>query len=276
MLYFHGNGCDAEMMLVYGQDLRQLAARMKCHLLFVEYPGYGCCAGAPSETSCLRTAQQAFAFVRDKLRVPSERIIVFGTSIGGGVAVELAARLAAAGTGRLRGLILQCTFTSIRRLGLDLGVPRWSSYLFQDRFDNQTRLQQCDPNTPVYLFHGARDELIPPQHSQQLLDCSPARHKRLLVVPGATHAYFPTTSWMTDCCRFFEEDVPTLKDVPLPPPLPANVAELAMPAPTAEALEQRYEAQRRQSEASANRVRSLEGVMQGIARAMMRIAGWFP
>jgi pimeloyl-ACP methyl ester carboxylesterase len=95
LLYFHGNGCDVGQMQSY-PPLHDLCRHLGLHLVLVEYPGYGPSPGLPNETSVMAAATAAYHFVCTALRVPPGRIIFYATSIGTGVAVELAARVNAA------------------------------------------------------------------------------------------------------------------------------------------------------------------------------------
>lgn len=257
-----------------GGQFRSFAQQLDCHLLMAEYPGYGVCLGSPSESSCLLSARAAFDFAHKTLQIPADRIMLFGTSIGGGVAVELAARLAAEGV-RIRALMLQCTFTSVRRLAADLAIPAFLTYMVQDRFDNLARLPQCGEDVSVFLFHGQSDELIPATHSQQLLEACVARHKRLLLLPTATHAMFPS-KWISEAVRFFKEDVPAPTSA-LPAALPEQVAELLLPhvPPTAEELARRLELQEKRALSNYNRVRWLESAMFRCADTWAQVASWF-
>lgn len=76
--------------------LHDLCHHLGLHLVLVEYPGYGPSPGLPNETSVMAAATAAYHFVCTALRVPPGRIIFHATSIGTGVAVELAARVNAA------------------------------------------------------------------------------------------------------------------------------------------------------------------------------------
>ena len=77
------------------------------NLLAFDYRGYGESEGAPSEAGLYRDADAAYRYLRDTLGVPPDRIVIFGHSLGSAVAVELAARVPAA------GLILDGALTSV-------------------------------------------------------------------------------------------------------------------------------------------------------------------
>jgi pimeloyl-ACP methyl ester carboxylesterase len=103
ILFLHGNAGNASHRL---PNAAQLAA-LDTHVLLADYRGYGRSEGRPSEGGVYADARAALAHLTDERGVPEQRVIVFGRSLGGGVAVDLA-------RGRpLAGLILESTFTSL-------------------------------------------------------------------------------------------------------------------------------------------------------------------
>lgn len=121
--------------------------------------------------------------------VPSKRLI-FGHSLGGAVAVELASELArqARQQGQpvpARGLILESTFTSLGDVAAsvaDTALPvRW---LLSQKFDSLGKIADID--LPLLLVHGLDDRYVPPRFSQALFEAA-QQPKTLLLVPGASH-----------------------------------------------------------------------------------------
>ena len=145
-------------------------------LLALCYRGYGGSSGRPSELGLIRDAQAAYAFARE--RYPAERIVLFGESLGTGVAVALAADRAIA------GLILDAPFSS----AVDLGaaaypfVPvRWA---MKDTFRSDRRIASV--RAPLLVLHGARDPIVPIRFGERLFALA-HEPKRFVRFPHGNH-----------------------------------------------------------------------------------------
>jgi fermentation-respiration switch protein FrsA (DUF1100 family) len=182
LLYLHGNAGNLESRRGI---FAQLAA-LKLDILAIDYRGYGKSAGEPSEAGLNADALAAYAWLLD--RTQAERIFVYGESIGGGPACELAA------TRPVAGLILQSAFTSIADMAA-LSFPwlpvRW---LVRTKFDNLAKLPRV--TAPKLIIHSRRDEIIPFGMAERLFIAAAApkqqlwldrsRHNDLFALDGAT------------------------------------------------------------------------------------------
>ena len=140
VIHFHGNACDAAQV---GAPARVESRMFNAHYLVVEYPGYGLASGGSSESMLNSIAFSAYLYVVKELQVPPEKVIIYGRSIGVGVAVALAARLSALKLPPA-ALILHSPYTSIRDVAQDaLGK---TTFLFQNRWENWRPL--CHKDKP--------------------------------------------------------------------------------------------------------------------------------
>lgn len=152
-MFFHGNYETIDAAI---PRLRRLRAA-GIGVMAVEYPGYGGAPGEPSQESITAVAIAAYdAVVRDP-RVDATRVFAWGFSLGGGPAAQLAARRP------LAALLLQSTFTSVRDMAGEFGLP---GFLVSDPFDTAAVVTGFDG--PVLVLHGDRDEVIPYAHGVQL------------------------------------------------------------------------------------------------------------
>ncbi|MGE7989515.1 alpha/beta hydrolase [Pseudomonas sp. NPDC089554] len=186
ILYLHGVRWN-----LTGQMFRieQLHA-MGYSVLAVDYRGFGQSRGdLPSETTVYEDARIAWERFA-QLQPQAGKRLIFGHSLGGAVAVELARELAqqATDTGEpvpARGLILESTFTSLGDIAAvvaDTRLPvRW---LLSQKFDSLDKIK--DVGMPLLLVHGLDDRYVPPRFSEQLFDAA-REPKTLLLVPGASH-----------------------------------------------------------------------------------------
>ena len=172
IIHFHGN---AEQLATLGPVVSPLRAR-GLGVLAVEYPGYGLAKGAPSQRPIVAAAVEAFDFAVEQLRVPPERLVVQGQSLGSAVAAQLVAQRGAA------RLVLISPFTSVQDFATRL-FPSPARHLVRDRFD--TRAIAPGIRIPVLIIHGTDDELVPFAMGEELARSFPAA--RLMRVQGGGH-----------------------------------------------------------------------------------------
>ena len=129
-------------------------------VMLVEYPGYGGAAGRPSEASILRQAEEALGILA-RAGIGSERIVLWGESLGTGVATRLAV-----GRG-VAGVILEAPFTSVADRAQEIYWWTPARWIVLDAFDNLSRIASI--GAPLLLLHGERDETTPAAHGRRLL-----------------------------------------------------------------------------------------------------------
>ena len=172
LLLLHGNAGNASHRLPIAALLRELGV----HVLLIDYRGYGLSEGRPSEAGVYADARAGLAHLRGARGLPEERVVVFGTSLGGAVAVDLA-------RGRpLAGLILESTFSAARDVGRVHFGPL--AALAGRRFDSLSKIGEL--RCPVLFLHGDRDEIVPQALGRRLFDAAP-EPKRFETLPGAGH-----------------------------------------------------------------------------------------
>jgi fermentation-respiration switch protein FrsA (DUF1100 family) len=175
LLYCHGNAGNLSHR---GGSIAKLRDLLKVHVLIFDYPGYGKSGGRPTEQGCYLAADAAYAFLTDKRQIQAPKILLYGGSLGGGVAVDLAARKAH------RALVLVKTFTSAPDAGANL-LPwfpvRW---LMRNRFDNMAKIKNC--TRPVFIGHGTRDTLIPFTQGKRLFEAA-NEPKQFFTLEGDNH-----------------------------------------------------------------------------------------
>jgi len=186
ILYLHGVRWNLTGQLF---RIEQLHA-MGYSVLAVDYRGFGQSRGdLPSEATVYEDAQVAWERFA-QLQPDRNKRLIFGHSLGGAVAVELAADLSRqaqknGSPSAARGLILESTFTSLGDVAAvvaDTALPvRW---LLSQKFDSIDKIDQV--GMPLLLVHGQDDRYVPPRFSQQLYEAA-QQPKTLLLVPGASH-----------------------------------------------------------------------------------------
>jgi fermentation-respiration switch protein FrsA (DUF1100 family) len=147
ILYFHGNGGA----LRYRSERFRALTADGTGLVALSYRGYGGSTGSPTEAGLMQDAAAAYAFAT--ARYPSQRIALWGESLGTGVAVPLAA------TKPVGHLILQSPFTS----AVDVGADRYwfmpVRLLMKDQFRSDLYIGKV--TAPVLVVHGEHDAIVP-------------------------------------------------------------------------------------------------------------------
>ena len=190
IVYSHGTGQNIGRYW----DRVELLWAMGFHVLIYDYPGYGRSGGEPDEAGVLASAT---AVVEEALPqmpgVDLGSVFFYGYSLGSGPTYELAWR---ASEGELsvmpRGVISEAAFCSIEALvqdGARLDLP--GSFLSDIRFDNCTKIGRLDPELPVMIIHGTRDDFIVPVHAKMLEDAAVGDEVSLQWIDGADHSEIP-------------------------------------------------------------------------------------
>lgn len=154
VLYFHGNGGALKWRAErFGRIIADGTG-----LIALSYRGYGGSTGRPSEDGLRRDAEALYAFAAS--RYPAERLVLFGESLGTGVAVALAA------DHKVGKIILEAPFTS----AVDVGAAAYPflpvRLLMHDRFQSDERIGKV--TAPVLVLHGERDTVIPIRYGERL------------------------------------------------------------------------------------------------------------
>ncbi len=162
LLYCHGNGeCVADC----SYDMLELSKKYDLAVFAFDYRGYGRSEGSPHEKGILEDAAAARNWLAKDANIPPDQIVLMGRSIGGAVAVDLAANDGA------RGLILQNTFTSLP----DIAAPMYWFLPVRLVMKSQYRSAEKIVNYhgPLLQSHGTADSLIPYANGRKLFDLAP-------------------------------------------------------------------------------------------------------
>ena len=171
LLFFHGNAGNISHR---GESIA-IFTDLGLEVLIIDYRGYGRSAGAPSEPGLYRDAAAAWRWLTEtRGQVPAE-ILLFGRSLGGAVAVWLAARTAPA------GLIVESSFDRMQSLA-DAHYPLLSWVIpLRAHFPAVEHIEtlQC----PLLVLHSPDDEIVPSRLGRRLYDAAP-EPKRFVALRG--------------------------------------------------------------------------------------------
>ncbi len=160
VLVLHGNAGNISHRLEY----LAMFHRLGYAALIVDYRGYGKSSGTPSEDGTYRDGEAAWRQLIEARKFESQDIVLFGESLGGGVATWLALQHPP------RALVLASTFTSVPDLGAQVYPWLPVRWLARIDYNNLERIPRIA--VPVLIAHSRDDDIIPFRHGQTLFNAA--------------------------------------------------------------------------------------------------------
>jgi fermentation-respiration switch protein FrsA (DUF1100 family) len=174
LLYFHGNGGS---LAVRAERIRRFMGE-GWGVYMMSYRSYGGSTGSPSEVANVADARLAYGALLLEGVEPTS-IILYGESLGTGIAVRIATERPAA------GLILDAPYSSIVELAAQAYPFLPVRYVLKDRYETEKYIRQVQ--MPLLILHGERDPVIPVAMGRELLRLA-NEPKRLVTFPLAGHS----------------------------------------------------------------------------------------
>jgi len=156
LIYLHGNSFDI------GERAYRIQRYLKegWGVLLFAWRGYSGNKGSPTEKNLYEDAESALKWVENNTQVKKSNLIIYGESLGTGVAVELGTRY------KFKSIVLEAPFTSIT----DIAQKKYKIYPVKffvlDKFDNYKKITKVF--SPLLIISGMKDEVIPHSHSVKL------------------------------------------------------------------------------------------------------------
>lgn len=175
ILYAHGNAGNVTHRAAVSARLHQL---LGVSVFLFDYRGYGRSEGVPTIEGLIRDARAARKYLALREGIPREDVVLLGRSLGGAVAVELAAADGA------RALVLESTFSTLREVAVAHYPELLVNLLVADRLDSRAAITRF--HGPVLISHGNADQTIPIALGRQLFDAA-NEPKTFVVIPGGDH-----------------------------------------------------------------------------------------
>jgi fermentation-respiration switch protein FrsA (DUF1100 family) len=171
LIFAHGNGGNIADRL----HAVKLLHGMGMNVLIFDYRGYGRSEGRPTESGTYEDAAAAWRYLTENRGQSPERIVLFGESLGGAVAIETARRY------RPAALVVESTFTSLVDVGR-LHYPLLPvRLLLRYRYDSIDKVGAI--TCPKLFIHGRDDTLVPLDNARRLFEAA-AKPKQFLETPG--------------------------------------------------------------------------------------------
>lgn len=176
VLFCHGNGGNISHRIEKILILNQIGL----DVFIFDYRGYGRSNGRPSEQGLYKDVQAAYSYLVSEKGVSPERIIVYGESLGGAVAIDLAAKKS------VKALITESVFSSTEDMTKVI-YPFLPTFFISSKFDSVSKIK--DVTAPKLIIHSHNDEIIPFNQSIKLLQASPGPKKHLVLM-GSHNTYY--------------------------------------------------------------------------------------
>ena len=160
ILWFHGNAENIGMGLGQMKALSKLGT----NILEIDYRGYGKSKGSPDEAGVYRDGEAAYHYLTASRHFSPQNIIVYGHSVGGGIAGEIAFR------NPCGGLVIESSLTSARDMARQVLKVPGVEFIIKTRFDSLGKIPQV--HAPVMIIHGTDDSLIPYSMGQRLFEAA--------------------------------------------------------------------------------------------------------
>ncbi len=148
LVFFHGNAGDLSNRIYKLNELDKL----NINILLISWRGFSGNEGYPTEKNLYEDAEAAIKWLNKK-KVSNSQIILYGESLGTGVAVEIGAK------NNFNSIILESPFTSIENSAKIYYPYLPVSFLLKDRYDSISKIKKI--NSPILIMHGRKDDIVP-------------------------------------------------------------------------------------------------------------------
>jgi uncharacterized protein len=177
LLFLHGNAGNVGVNV---DDVLRFRST-GLNVFIIDYRGYGHSTGGPPRAKLVsEDGERAWNYLVGERNIPPAHIAIYGHSMGGAVAIDLASKHPDAGA-----LITEGTLTSI----IDRAQGTWAAYLplrliITERFDSLSKIGSI--HVPKLILHGDSDTMVPPAMARRLYDAAPDP-KQIALIPGGGH-----------------------------------------------------------------------------------------
>jgi uncharacterized protein len=175
ILFNHGNAGNISHRL----DKISMLHAIGFNVFIYDYRGYGKSLGSPSETGLYKDIEGAYNYLRE-MGVSHDKIVLYGESIGGAIAIELAYRRP------VGGIITENTFTSVKDM-VKKAFPLMPYFIFSSRFDSLSKIEHI--KCKKLIIHSVDDEIVPFTQGERLFNAA-IQPKEFLELRGGHNTAF--------------------------------------------------------------------------------------
>ncbi|CAG8448849.1 17264_t:CDS:2, partial [Acaulospora morrowiae] len=181
ILMFHGNAGNMGHRLPIAERFYK---DFECNVVLLSYRGYGRSEGTPSEKGIRIDAQAVLDYIKQDYFLKDTKLIIYGQSFGGAVAIDLVSR----NESKVSGLIIENTFLSIPRIIPHVAPKlRYFSFICSEIWPSDKNITKIN-HIPILFISGTKDEIIPLQHMRTLYELATTTgRKEWKEIIGGTH-----------------------------------------------------------------------------------------
>lgn len=179
LIFCHGNAGN----ISHRMEKIKIFNELNLNVLIFDYRGYGMSKGSPSEKGLYLDAEAAYNYLVNKKMVPPIKIIAYGESLGGAVALDLA------GKHEVGGIIIEGGFTSVKDMARRI-FPFIPAFIYANKFDSLQKIKHI--KYPKLIFHSIDDEIIPFKFGKTLFNAA-AEPKGFVELHGGHNDAFLTS-----------------------------------------------------------------------------------
>ena len=192
ILYNHGNGENVSRLLDWAEQMR---SDFRCNVLLYDYAGYGKSKGKPTAPGILDDGFAAMNFLVKQEGISTDQIILYGFSLGGSIAVDLASKH------EVKALIIESSFTSLGDMGRKMFPLFPVEYFLWEQLSSMEKIGNV--RCPVFISHGRSDQVVPFSQGERLFKA--ANEPKTFYIPpeGMDHHSAPHSEEHYEALRQF-------------------------------------------------------------------------
>lgn len=204
VVYCHGNG---EHVADQANLVTRLQSYLSATVFLFDYRGYGRSRGKPSEAGCIADGLAAQRWLAEREGVKTDDIVVIGRSIGGGIAVAMAAEQGA------HTLVLENTFSRMTDAAAHLYPWLPVRLVMRNRYNSLRRIELF--SGPLFQCHGTADEIVPIKLGRRLHEAAPGRRKHFYEIANGRHNDTPPPAYYSALAQFLDQIDATTRPLPV-------------------------------------------------------------
>lgn len=189
-LFLHGNAGN----ISHRFEKIQIFHDLNLNVFIFDYRGYGKSSGSPSEIGIYRDAKAAYDYLISKEDIGKDEIILFGESLGGSVAIDLASKE------EVKAIIVESTFSSAKEMARRI-YPFIPKFFITSNFDSAKKIKGI--HAPKLIIHSVDDEIVPFDLGQKLFEAAPPPKVFLKIRGGHNTAFFDSEQEVKKGIRSF-------------------------------------------------------------------------
>ncbi|MDP8216203.1 MAG: alpha/beta hydrolase [Candidatus Kaelpia imicola] len=194
VIFCHGNAGNISHRI----EKIGLLHKLGLNIFIFDYRGYGKSQGSPCEPGLYKDAVAAYSYLVKERRISEDNIILYGESLGGAIAINLAHRV------RVRALITEGTFTSIRDMA-KITYPFLPYFIFSSSFNSISKIREV--KCLKLIIHSIDDEIVPFYLGERLSDAAKSPKKFLKIRGFHNTAFLDSEEQFVEGIKVFLDDL---------------------------------------------------------------------